>query len=66
MEYIQQQNNRLSQMQILSLFANKHTKERLMELVPGLSVFKIDAARRHATLTFPGQLINPSNGPMLH
>ncbi|CAG2186996.1 unnamed protein product [Mytilus edulis] len=55
----QQQNNRLSQMQILSLFANKHTKERLMELVPGLSVFKIDAARRHATLTFPGQLINP-------
>ncbi|XP_071150193.1 uncharacterized protein [Mytilus edulis] len=55
----QQQNNRLSQMQILSLFANKHTKERLMELVPGLSVFKIDAARRHTTLTFPGQLINP-------
>ncbi|CAG2227976.1 unnamed protein product [Mytilus edulis] len=55
----QQQNNRLSQMQILSLFANKHTKERLMELAPGLSVFKIDAARRHATLTFPGQLINP-------
>ncbi|CAG2235052.1 unnamed protein product [Mytilus edulis] len=62
----QQQNNRLSQMQILSLFANKHTKERLMELVPGLSVFKIDAARRHATLTFPGQLINPSNGQRLH
>ncbi|XP_076107223.1 uncharacterized protein LOC143075622 isoform X2 [Mytilus galloprovincialis] len=55
----QQQNNRLSQMQILSLFASKHTKERLMELVPGLSVFKIDAARRHATLTFPGQFINP-------
>lgn len=54
-----QQNERNTQIQILSLFANKFTKEKLMEMVPGLTTFKIDAARRHAAITSPGHLLNP-------
>lgn len=54
-----QQNDRSTQTQILSLFASKFSKKQLMELIPGLTVFRIDAARRHAAVTSPGQLINP-------
>ena len=52
------QDNRLNKIQILSLFAHKYSKEKLMKLIPGLTVSKIDVARRHATLESPGQIIN--------
>ena len=52
------QYNRLNKIQILSLFAHKYSKEKLMKLIPGLTVSKIDVARRHATLESPGQIIN--------
>ncbi|XP_062600026.1 uncharacterized protein LOC134261619 [Saccostrea cucullata] len=52
------QDNRLNKVQILSLFAHKFTKEKLLRLIPGMTVAKIDAARRHAALESPGQIIN--------
>ena len=52
------QDNRLNKIQIVSLFAHKYSKEKLMKLIPGLTVSKIDVARRHATLESPGQIIN--------
>jgi hypothetical protein len=58
-EAYQQQNDRISQLQILSLFVNKLTKETLLKSIPGLTLFKIDAARKHAALTSPGQILHP-------
>ena len=52
------QENRVVQIQILSLFADKFTKEKLLELLPGITNFKIDAARRHAALKYPGQMLS--------
>jgi predicted glutamine amidotransferase len=49
------QDNRLNKIQILSLFAHKYSKEKLMKLIPGLTVSKIDVARRHATLIWSRQ-----------
>ncbi|VDH99001.1 Hypothetical predicted protein [Mytilus galloprovincialis] len=45
------------QIQILSIFANKYTKEELKKLVPGLTISKIDRARKHATLCGPGDVV---------
>ncbi|KAK3735536.1 hypothetical protein QZH41_005013 [Actinostola sp. cb2023] len=42
--------------QILSLFANDFSRTELQQLVPGLSKWRIDQARRHATETGKGQL----------
>jgi len=46
-----------TQQQILSLFAGDYTKTELLKLVPGLTKFRIDEARRHAFRTKPGELI---------
>ena len=43
----------------LSLFAGDYTKTELLKLVPGLTKFRIDEARRHAFLTKPGEIIEP-------
>lgn len=48
-----------TQLQILSLFANNFTKEKLLQLVPSLTQSKIDAARKHASVIGPGQILNP-------
>lgn len=48
-----------TQQQILSLFANDYTKTELLQLVPGLTKFRIDEARKHAFQTKPGQPIEP-------
>ena len=48
-----------TQQQILSLFAGDYTKTELLKLVPGLTKFRIDEARRHAIQTKPGELIEP-------
>jgi hypothetical protein len=52
------QDDRLNQIQILSLFAHKFSKEKLLKLVPGLTIAKIDAARKHGALESPGQIIH--------
>ena len=41
--------------QILSLFANDFTRTELQEIIPGLSKWRIDQARLHATLVGAGQ-----------
>ena len=48
-----------TQQQILSLFAGDYTKTELLKLVPGLTKFRIDEARRHAFQTKPGEIIEP-------
>ena len=48
-----------TQQQILSLFASDYSKTELLQLVPGLTKFRIDEARKHAFQTKPGQLIEP-------
>ena len=43
--------------QILSLFAGDYSKTELLQLVPGLTKFRIDEARKHALKTKPEHLI---------
>ena len=45
--------------QILSLFVNDYSKSELLALIPGLSKWRIDEARKHAFQTKPGQPIDP-------
>ena len=47
------------QQQILSLFAGDYSKTELQQMVPGLTKFRIDEARKHAFQTKPGQPIEP-------
>ena len=46
-----------NQQQIFSLFAGDYSKTELLQLVPGLTKFRIDEARKHALNTKLGQLI---------
>lgn len=43
--------------QILSIFVHKFTKTELMRLIPGLTKWRIDEARKHASLVGPGKVI---------
>lgn len=45
--------------QILSLFVNDYSKTELLNLIPGLSKWRIDEARKHAFKTKPGLPIDP-------
>ena len=45
--------------QILSLFVTDYSKTELLALIPGLSKWRIDKARKHAFQTKPGQPIDP-------
>ena len=45
--------------QILSLFVTEYSKTELLALIPGLSKWRIDEARKHAFQTKPGQPIDP-------
>lgn len=47
--------NRQTRLQILSMFAKHFSKNELREMIPGLSKWQIDQARRHATEEGPGQ-----------
>ncbi|XP_062609789.1 uncharacterized protein LOC134271605 [Saccostrea cucullata] len=51
--------DRKTQQQILSLFVNNFTKQKLLQLIPSLTQSKIDAARKHASVIGPGQMLNP-------
>ena len=48
-----------TQQQILSLFAGDYSKTELLQLVPGLTKFRIDEGRKHAFQTKPGEPIEP-------
>lgn len=50
--------------QILSLFANDFTRSKLQNMVPGLSKWRIDQARQHATVAGKGQ--PPIERPIYH
>ena len=45
--------------QILSLFAGDYSKTELLQMIPGLTKWRIDEARKHAFKNKPGQLIEP-------
>ncbi|XP_062600965.1 uncharacterized protein LOC134262593 [Saccostrea cucullata] len=47
-----------TQTQILSVIVNNFTKTDLQKLIPGLTVFKIDSARKHALVKGPGHLLH--------
>ncbi|CAC5418232.1 unnamed protein product [Mytilus coruscus] len=47
-----------TQTQILSLIVNSFTKAELQKLIPSVSLFKIDNARKHAFVMGPGHIIN--------
>lgn len=47
------------QIQILSLFVNNFSKTELCKMVHGLTKYKIDCARKYASLNGPGQIIDP-------
>ena len=43
--------------QILSSFVSWHSKTELLQLIPGLTKWRIDEARRHASLVGPGEAV---------
>ena len=45
--------------QILSIFARDYSKTELLALVPGLTKWRVDEARRHAFHSGPGRVIEP-------
>ena len=47
--------SRQTRFQILSMFAKHFSKKELREMIPGLSKWQIDHARRHAAEEGPGQ-----------
>ncbi|PFX12689.1 hypothetical protein AWC38_SpisGene23309 [Stylophora pistillata] len=47
--------NRQTRLQNLSMFAKRFSKKELREMIPGLSKWQIDQARRHAAEEGPGQ-----------
>ncbi|CAH3192358.1 unnamed protein product, partial [Porites evermanni] len=51
--------NWYTRQRILSLFVNDYSKSELLALIPGLSKWRIDEARKHAFQTKPGQPIDP-------
>lgn len=50
--------NSRTQTQILSLVVNNFTKTELQKMMPGVTIGRIDAARKHAMVTGPGNIIN--------
>lgn len=52
-----------TQTQILSLVVNNFTKPELQKMMPGVTIARIDAARKHAMVTGPGNIIN---APMIY
>ena len=49
-------NSWYTQQKILSLFTEDYSKTELLQLVAGLTNFRIDEARKHAYRAKPGQL----------
>ena len=51
--------NWYTRQQILSLFVTAYSKTELLALIPGLSKWRIDEARKHGFQRQPGQPIDP-------
>ncbi|CAC5415963.1 unnamed protein product [Mytilus coruscus] len=49
-------NNNTVKYQLLSMIAEKYTKIELQNMIPGLTVYKIDQARQYASLHGPGSI----------
>ena len=45
--------------QILSVSVSDYSKTELLSLIPGLTKWRIDKARKHALVASPGQVIEP-------
>ena len=45
--------------EILSIFVQDYSKSQLKEMIPGLSKWRIDQARKHAALVGPGRQKDP-------
>ncbi|CAC5384685.1 unnamed protein product [Mytilus coruscus] len=58
MEAFQNTSDSRTQTQILSIIVNNHTKTELQTLIPGLTINKIDSARKHALVSGPGTVLN--------
>ncbi|CAC5384208.1 RNF1_2 [Mytilus coruscus] len=58
MEAFQNSSDSRTQTQILSIIVNNHTKTELQTLIPGLTINKIDSARKHALVSGPGTVLN--------
>ncbi|VDI18965.1 Hypothetical predicted protein [Mytilus galloprovincialis] len=58
MEAFQNTSDSRTQTQILSIIVNNHTKTGLQTLIPGLTINKIDSARKHALVSGPGTILN--------
>ncbi|XP_038045558.1 uncharacterized protein LOC119720097 [Patiria miniata] len=54
-ECYQTADNWCTKRQILSILARNMTKQRLLQLIPGLTIYRIDAARKHAKESGGGQ-----------
>ena len=54
-EVYNQCESRQTRIQILSMFAKHFSKKELREIIPRLSIWQIDQARRHASKEGPGQ-----------
>ena len=52
-------NSWYTRQQILSIFVCDYPKSELLTLIPGLTKWRIDEARKHAFLNEPGQQIEP-------
>lgn len=52
-------NSWYTRQQILSIFVCDHSRSELLTLIPGLTKWRIDEARKHAFLNEPGQQIEP-------
>lgn len=50
----QNSNPRVTRLEILSIFAQDYSKSELKEMIPGLTTWRIDEARKHAALYRPG------------
>ncbi|VDI77485.1 Hypothetical predicted protein, partial [Mytilus galloprovincialis] len=48
-----------TKVQILSLIVEKYSKSELLSFIEGLTIYKIDAARKYASTHGPGQYVTP-------
>ena len=60
LESYNQSESRHTRLQILSVFARHFSKQKLREMIPGLSKWQIDRARRHAAKEGPGHQVVPT------
>ena len=58
--------SRYTRQQILFTFVKCHSKTELLQLIPGLTKWRIDVARRHASLVGPGRAVELPAANCIH